>query len=155
MCPQCATPLAFSISLSHQGPGRKPKLIKQGVTCYLHYIKWGSKGSQPQNIQAYRLVWMKSLQMNWRVRHFHQNMQMLVQFPVKALLQDLPRKVLFSCISARSCEILQDPVKSCGVLQESCAIFLQDSCRVLQGCKKKDLFFEDFARAFLLGLPPL
>ena len=40
----------------------------------------GSKGSQPHNIQAYRLV-LKSLQMKGHVKH--QNMQMLVKlFPL-------------------------------------------------------------------------
>ena len=38
----------------------------------------GSKGSQPNNIQAYKLV-LKSLQMNGCVKH--QNMQMLVKLP--------------------------------------------------------------------------
>ena len=133
MCPQCATPLAFSISLSHQGPWRKPKLIKQGVTHYLHYIKWGSKGSQPQNIQAYRLVWMKSLQMNWRARHFHQNMQMLVQFPVKALLQDFPRKGPFFL---RLCKIMRDLARSCKILWDFAGILVQYSCKILAGsCK--------------------
>ena len=36
------------------------------------------------------------------------------------LLQDLTRKGPFSCISTRPCKILQDPVGSCGILQESC-----------------------------------
>ena len=36
------------------------------------------------------------------------------------LLQDLTRKGPFSCISVRSCKILQDPAGSCGILQESC-----------------------------------
>ena len=31
---KCSYGLRFSISLSHQGPARKPKLIKQGVTIF-------------------------------------------------------------------------------------------------------------------------
>ena len=53
--------------------------------------------------------------------------------PVKTLLQDLTRKGHFSCIPARSRRILQD---------------LASSCR---NARKKDLFLEDLARAFLLG----
>ena len=73
---------------------------------------------------------------------------------------------------ARYCKILRDPAGSCGILQESCRIlaqnpcknparFLQNptrSCRILQdfarscrGARKKDLFLQDLARAFLLG----
>ena len=73
-----------------------------------------------------------------------------VALPVKTLLEDLPRKDPFSCISARSCEILQDIVRSCGVLQESCRN-LQDSCKILHAYRNariKDLSFEDLARAF-------
>ena len=48
-------------------------------------------------------------------------------YPVKMLLQDLARKGPFSCTPARSCKILQDPVGSCGILQDFAGI-LQDSC---------------------------
>ena len=65
-------------------------------------------------------------------------------FPVKTLLQDFARKGPFFL---RHCKILQDPVGSCGILQESCMNFVQESykipaksCKILQGCKKKDLF---------------
>ena len=71
--------------------------------------------------------------------------------PVKLLLQDLPRKGGL----ARSCKIMWDVAR---ILQESCCkipeIFPQDlarSCKILQECKKKDLFLKDLARAFLLG----
>ena len=47
---------------------------------------------------------------------------------------------------------------SCGILQESCRNFMQDSCKIPQdlarscrGARKKDLFLQDLARAFLLG----
>ena len=60
--------------------------------------------------------------------------------PVKKLLQDLPRKdpfFLHSCkILAISHKISQDLARSCKILQE---------------CKKKDLFLEFLARMFLLG----
>ena len=44
---------------------------------------------------------------------------------------------------------LQDPARSCGILQEPYTKFLQNPER-LQECKKKDLFLEDLARAFSL-----
>ena len=47
----------------------------------------GSKGSQPNNIQAYRLV-LKSLQMNGCVKH--QNMQMLVKLPPGTMVKWRP-----------------------------------------------------------------
>ena len=49
--------------------------------------------------------------------------------PVKTLLQGLPRKGPFSSTPARSCKILQDPVRSWGILQESCTIFLRNPVR--------------------------
>ena len=45
---------------------------------------------------------------------------LLFKNSVKTLLQDLPRKGLFTCIPARSCKMLLDLVESCGILQESC-----------------------------------
>ena len=99
--------------------------------------------------------------------------------PVKTLLQDLARKgpfFLHFCKIlqdlARYCEILRDLVGFCrilaGILQEFCARILQDSCKIPQdstrscrilqdlarscrGARKKDLFLQDLARAFLLG----
>ena len=63
-------------------------------------------------------------------------------------------------VSARSCKILRDLAGSCGILQESCRNFVQDSCKIpqdlarfckiLQGFQKKDLFLQDLARAILL-----
>ena len=85
----------------------------------------------------------------------------------------MQEKVLFSCTPARSCKILRDLVGSCGILQESCknlagflckdpARFLQnptrsrkipqDLARSCRGARKKDLFLQDLARAFLLGI---
>ena len=49
--------------------------------------------------------------------------------PSKNTLAKSYKKVLFSCIPARSCKILQDLVGSCGILQESCRNFVQDSCK--------------------------
>ena len=76
---------------------------------------------------------------------------------------------------ARSCKKksfflahLQDLARSCGILQESCRNFVQDSCKIpctgsrkipqdlarfCRGARKKDLFLQDLARAFLLGSP--
>ena len=48
-------------------------------------------------------------------------------YPVKTLLQDLPRKGPLSCTPARSCEILQDPVRSFGISQESSSNLVQPS----------------------------
>ena len=67
---------------------------------------------------------------------------------------------------AGSCGILRDLVGFCrnlaGFLHKIPARFLQNSCKIpqdpagsckiLQGCKKKDLFLQDLARAFLLGI---
>ena len=63
---------------------------------------------------------------------------------------------------ARSCGILRD---FAGILQDSCTKFLQDSCKILQDptrpCRilqdlarscRGDLFLQDLARAFLLGI---
>ena len=73
---------------------------------------------------------------------------------------------------AKSCKILRDLVGFCrnlaGFLQGFCARILQDSCKIPQdpagslrilqylarscrGARKKDLFLQDPARAFLLG----
>ena len=79
-------------------------------------------------------------------------MQMLVQFPVKVLLQDLPRKGPFFLHLSK---IMRDLARSGEILWDFAGILCNIPARFLQGCKKKDLFFEDFARAFLLGLPPL
>ena len=49
-------------------------VVKNLLMCHAS----GSKGSQPHNIQAYRLV-LKSLQMKGCVKH--QNMQVLVKVP--------------------------------------------------------------------------
>ena len=76
--------------------------------------------------------------------------------PVKTLLQDLSRKVLFSCSSARSrsCEILWDLVGFCRNLA---GIMQQDSCKshkILQDLaemQEKGPFLENLARAFSLG----
>ena len=67
--------------------------------------------------------------------------------PVKMLLQDLTRKGPFFL---HPCKILQDPVGSCGILEESCRNSVQDSCKILQDpqdparycrdARKKDLF---------------
>ena len=95
-------------------------------------------------------------------------------YPVKTLLQDLARKGPFFL---HPCKILQDLAGSCrilrdlegfcrnlaGFLHEIPARFLQDSCKIPQdpalqdlarscrGARKKDLFLQDLARAFLLG----
>ena len=56
---------------------------------------------------------------------------------------------------ARSCRILRNLVRFCrnraGILQEFRARILQDSCKSCRGARKKDLFLQDLARAFLLG----
>ena len=69
--------------------------------------------------------------------------------PLKMLLQDLPRKGPFSCIPARSCEILWDFAR---ILQESYSMiparFLQNPTRSNRNARKKDLSLEDLARAF-------
>ena len=59
--------------------------------------------------------------------------RLLTYYPVKMLLHDLPRKGPFSCIPARSCEILQDLARFCG------------------NAREKNPFLKDLARAFLLG----
>ena len=81
--------------------------------------------------------------------------------PVKTLLYDLTKKVLYSCIPARSCEILWDFT---GVLQESCTGFLQDSRKIpqdlarshkiLQECKKKGPFLVRSCKSIFTGLIP-
>ena len=55
-----------------------------------------------------------------------------------------------------SLAFLQDLVRPCGTLQESCRnlVFckiLAQSHKILQEYKEKDLFLEDLARTFLLG----
>ena len=82
--------------------------------------------------------------------------------PVKMLLQDLTRNSPFSCIPARSCGILRD---FGGILQEFCARFLQDSCKIpqdpqdsarsckiLQGCKKKGPFLVRSCKSVFTGI---
>ena len=61
---------------------------------------------------------------------------MAIELPVKALLQDLTRKGPFFL---HPCKILKDLAKSCGILQELWARFLQNparSCRILDARKK-------------------
>ena len=62
--------------------------------------------------------------------------------PIKTLLQE---KVLFLAF-------LQNNARSCGILWDFAGILLQDSCKIqakshkiLQECKKKDLFLQDLA----------
>ena len=49
--------------------------------------------------------------------------------PVKTVLQDLARKGPFFL---HPCKILRNLAISCGILQDSCTKFLQDSCKIPQ-----------------------
>ena len=75
-------------------------------------------------------------------------MQMLVQFPVKTLLQDLPRKGPFFL---HLCKIMRDLARSCEILWD----FARTLCKILAGsCKdaRKRTFFGRFCKSIFTGV---
>ena len=98
------------------------------TTCYTTERKYTTC-----SVEIYVTIYSK---IPWgKLSHFEWEMAISGKtFPVKTLLQDLTRKGPFFLYP---CKILQDPT---------------GSCKIMQGCKKKDLFLQDLARAFLLGL---